>query len=110
MASQIPASKPPTPAEVREAIKVVEDPEIGVSIVELGLVYDIDVSEDGTVNIAMTLTSPYCPIGPLLTSQIQTIAEEVPGVRLVNVNLVWTPPWDPKTMASEEARDMLGIW
>jgi metal-sulfur cluster biosynthetic enzyme len=95
---------------VREAIKVVEDPEIGVSIVELGLVYDIDVSDDGTVNIAMTLTSPYCPIGPLLTSQIQTVAEEVPGVRLVNVNLVWTPPWDPKTMASEEARDMLGIW
>lgn len=104
------ATNLPTPEELREAIKLVEDPEIGISIVELGLIYDIDVSPEGNVNVNMTLTSPFCPIGPLLTEQVKTIAEETPGVKSATVTLVWTPPWDPKKMASEEAKDMLGIW
>jgi len=95
--------------EIWEAIRVVEDPELGTSIVELGLVYDVH-NVDGKVNISMTLTSPFCPIGPMLMGQIETIVGELPGVKEVKVDLVWSPPWDPKTMASDEAKDLLGIW
>jgi metal-sulfur cluster biosynthetic enzyme len=95
--------------EIWEAIRVVEDPELGISIVELGLVYDVR-NVDGKVDISMTLTSPFCPIGPLLISQIETIVGELPGVKEVKVDLVWNPPWNPKTMASDEAKDLLGIW
>lgn len=98
-----------TPEEVREAIEVVEDPELGISIVHLGLIYGIQV-DDGHVSVDMTLTTPFCPIGPMLTAQVETIVGELPGVKGVTVNMVWTPPWDPKTMASEEAKDLLGIW
>ncbi len=103
------SQKTVTPDEIREAIKVVEDPELGISIVELGLVYDI-TNVDGNVHISMTLTSPFCPIGPMLTSQVEVIALDLPGVKDVKVDLVWTPPWDPRTMASDEAKDLLGIW
>lgn len=106
-----PVTRPTTPSneEIRDAIKVVEDPEIGISIVELGLVYGVE-NVDGDVSVTMTLTSPFCPIGPLLISQIQTVVEELPGIKGCNVELVWSPPWDPKTMASDDAKDMLGIW
>ena len=108
---RMPVSRPGTPSveEIRDAIKVVEDPEIGISIVELGLIYGIE-NADGDVSVTMTLTSPFCPIGPLLISQIQTVVEELPGIRSCSVELVWSPPWDPKTMASDDAKDMLGIW
>jgi metal-sulfur cluster biosynthetic enzyme len=99
----------PSVEEIRDAVKMVEDPEIGISIVELGLVYGIE-NVDGDVSVTMTLTSPFCPIGPLLISQIQTVVEEMPGIKSCNVELVWSPPWDPKTMASDDAKDMLGIW
>jgi metal-sulfur cluster biosynthetic enzyme len=95
--------------EIWEAIKVVEDPEIGISIVELGLVYEVR-NADGHVQISMTLTTPFCPIGPMLISQLETVVGDLPGIKDVKVDLVWTPPWDPKTMASEEAKDLLGIW
>ncbi len=98
-----------SPDEIREAIRVVEDPELGISIVELGLVYDI-ANDDGHVDVSMTLTSPFCPIGPMLIAQIETVVGDLPGVKDVKVDLVWSPPWDPKTMASDEAKDLLGIW
>lgn len=98
-----------TPDEIREAIRVVEDPEIGISIVDLGLVYEVE-NADGDVRVAMTLTSPFCPIGPMLVSQIEAIVSELPEVKDVHVDLVWTPPWDPRTMASDDAKDILGIW
>jgi metal-sulfur cluster biosynthetic enzyme len=109
--SRAQSARPSTPSaeEIREAVKVVEDPEIGISIVELGLVYGIE-NVDGDVSVTMTLTSPFCPIGPFLISQIQTVIEELPGIKSCNVELVWSPPWDPKAMASDEAKDMLGIW
>ena len=103
------STRRPTSDEIREAIRVVEDPEIGISIVDLGLVYDI-VNDAGDVRVSMTLTTPFCPIGPAIATQIETVAGEMPGVKSAKVEFVWTPPWDPRKMASDEAKDMLGIW
>ncbi len=99
----------PTSEEIRETIRVVEDPEVGISVVDLGLVYDI-VNDGGDVKVSMTLTTPFCPIGPAIATQIETIIAEMPGVKSSKVEFVWSPPWDPKTMASDEVKDMLGIW
>jgi metal-sulfur cluster biosynthetic enzyme len=98
-----------TSDRVSEALKAVVDPEIGIDIVNLGLIYDVAVSDDN-ISVKMTLTSPGCPVGPMLQSQVYGIAAGLPGARNVVVDLVWTPPWDPRTMASEEAKDQLGIW
>ena len=95
--------------EIREALKAVVDPEIGIDIVNLGLIYDVGVS-DNNITVKMTLTGPGCPVGPMLQSQVYGIAAGMPGARNVQVDMVWTPPWDPRTMASEEAKDILGIW
>jgi len=101
--------EPITPDRIREALKAVVDPEIGLDIVNLGLIYNIDVHEND-IKVEMTLTGPGCPIGPMLQSQVYGICAAMPGARNVQVDLVWTPPWDPRTMASEEAKDILGIW
>ena len=98
-----------TPDEVLEALKVVEDPEIGLSIMELGLVYDADV-QDHHVKVTMTLTTPFCPAGPFITSQVESVVSSLPGVDDVDVEVTFTPPWDPKTMASDDVKAMLGIW
>ena len=95
--------------DVREALKAVVDPEIGIDIVNLGLIYEVLV-EDDNIKVQMTLTGPGCPIGPMLQSQVYGICAGQPGARNVQVDLVWTPPWDPRTMASDEAKDILGIW
>jgi metal-sulfur cluster biosynthetic enzyme len=95
--------------DVREALKAVVDPEIGLDIVNLGLIYGVKV-EDNNIQVEMTLTSPGCPVGPMLQSQVYGVAAGFPGARNVQVDLTWTPPWDPRTMASEEAKDILGIW
>jgi metal-sulfur cluster biosynthetic enzyme len=97
------------PDDIREALKAVVDPEIGLDIVNLGLIYQVQV-EDNNVKVEMTLTSPGCPVGPMLQSQVYGVAAGFPGARNVQVDLTWTPPWDPRTMASEEAKDILGIW
>ncbi len=94
---------------VREALKAVVDPEIGIDIVNLGLIYEVKI-EENNIKVEMTLTGPGCPIGPMLQSQVYGIAAGFPGARNVQVDLVWSPPWDPRTMASEEAKDILGIW
>ncbi len=96
---------------VLEALRPVVDPEIALSVVDLGLVYGADVDPAaGSVVVRMTLTSPGCPYGPALMRQIEAAARGVPGVKDAKVDLVWTPPWDPKTMASDMAKDVLGIW
>ncbi|GAC1331658.1 MAG: metal-sulfur cluster assembly factor [Candidatus Dormibacteria bacterium] len=95
--------------DVREALKAVVDPEIGIDIVNLGLIYDVGIN-DNNITVKMTLTGPGCPVGPMLQSQVYGIAAGMPGARNVQVDMVWTPPWDPRTMASEEAKDVLGIW
>ncbi|RRR73217.1 MAG: metal-sulfur cluster assembly factor [Candidatus Viridilinea halotolerans] len=99
---------------VRAALKNVIDPEIGLDIVNLGLVYRIDVLDDGqTVDIDMTLTTPACPAGPQILEQarreVMTLNEVYKGLEDVKINLVWTPFWNPSLM-SEEARDELGFF
>jgi metal-sulfur cluster biosynthetic enzyme len=78
--------------------------------VDLGLVYGVDIDEQGMVTVDMTLTSPACPVGPMLQGMIYHKLSQLEGVEDVEVNLVWNPPWDPKTMASEDVRMALGIW
>jgi metal-sulfur cluster biosynthetic enzyme len=94
---------------VREALYNVFDPELRMSIVELGLVYDVAI-EDGTVKVIYTLTSPGCPLGPVIDGQIQDVLMDLPGVKEVSSELTFNPPWDPRTMASEDVKMQLGIW
>jgi metal-sulfur cluster biosynthetic enzyme len=103
------AGEPIDPEAVREGLKAVVDPEIGLDIVNLGLIYNVDVHENN-IKVEMTLTGPGCPVGPMLQSQVYGVCAGWPGARNVQVDLVWSPPWDPRTMASEEAKDILGIW
>ena len=102
------------PAPTKEAIitvlKQVHDPEINLSIIDLGLVYDIHVEPEGKVQIKMTLTTPACPYGEILVGQAHRAVAELEGVKEVEINLVWDPPWDPKEMCSDTAKDVLGIW
>lgn len=106
-----PAAGLPTEASVLEALRPVHDPELMISIVDLGLVYGVDVSPDGKkLDVRMTLTSPGCPIGPELMAAVDHTARMVQGVEDVHVRLVWDPPWDPTKMASEAAKEQLGIW
>lgn len=100
----------PTNEELLEALRTVEDPELHMSIVDLGLVYGVEIDEDRRVTVDMTLTSPACPVGPMLQGLIFHKLSQMEGVEDVEVNLVWNPPWDPRTMASEEIKMALGIW
>ncbi|HET8523558.1 MAG TPA: iron-sulfur cluster assembly protein [Thermomicrobiales bacterium] len=94
---------------VIEGLKNVYDPEIGINIVDLGLVYGTDISENGDVLVTMTLTSLGCPLGPVIVQEVQGALGDLPGVGDIDVKLVWSPPWSPELM-SEEAKDELGIW
>jgi metal-sulfur cluster biosynthetic enzyme len=100
----------PTKEEIMAKVSEVEDPEIRLGIVDLGLVYDVRIAEDKDVIIIMTLTTPGCPYGPALIADVEKAAKEVPGVKNADVELVWDPPWDPVSMASDYAKDVLGIW
>ena len=100
----------PSLERIWEVLREIEDPELRMSIVELGLVYHVDIDDEGLVTIDLTLTTPACPIGPMLQGQAYHMLTQLDGVEDVEVNLVWDPPWDPRTMASEEVRMQLGIW
>ncbi|MEM3185440.1 MAG: iron-sulfur cluster assembly protein [Conexivisphaerales archaeon] len=93
---------------VLEALKVVYDPEIPFNIVDLGLIYELNLNEKGEVKVKMTVTSPGCPVGPWLLDEVRNACLSVPGITKVDVELVFDPPWTPEMM-SEEAHKMLGI-
>jgi FeS assembly SUF system protein len=95
-------------AAVVEVLKSIYDPEIPVDIYELGLIYDVEISEDGDATITMTLTTPHCPVAESLPNEVELRVLSVPGIRDAVVNLVWDPPWDPSKM-SDEARLELGM-
>lgn len=94
--------------KIIDALCDVYDPEIPVSIWELGLIYDLDVDESKNVHICMTLTSPACPVAGMLAKQVERQVQEIPGIGNVKVELVWDPPWN-KDMMSEEAKLQLGF-
>jgi FeS assembly SUF system protein len=93
---------------VIEALRTVYDPEIPVNIFELGLIYKIDVEDDNVVKIAMTLTSPHCPVAEILPEEVKQKVYAVDGVTDAEVGVVWEPPWHPGMM-SEEAQLELGM-
>jgi FeS assembly SUF system protein len=93
---------------VIETLRTVYDPEIPVNIYELGLVYEVDVREGASVHVRMTLTSPMCPVAESLPPEVEAKVRAVPGVKDVEVELVWDPPWNP-SMMTEAARLELGM-
>jgi len=93
---------------VIEALKEIYDPEIPVNIYELGLIYGVDITEDGHVAVTMTLTTPHCPVAESMPAEVELRVGAVPGVGSAEVNLVWDPPWDPQKM-SDEAKLELGM-
>jgi FeS assembly SUF system protein len=90
------------------ALKEIFDPEIPVNIYELGLIYGVDVSDEGSVAVTMTLTTPHCPVAESMPGEVELRVSAVPGVRDAEVNLVWDPPWDMAKM-SDEAKLELGM-
>ncbi len=101
---------PLTEENVTKSLKQVDDPELGINIVDLGLVYETRVVDDKEVQIVMTLTTPFCPIGPSVKQQItQILKRDLEGVEKVDVQFTFNPPWD-KDMMSEDAKNELGIF
>ena len=98
----------PSKNDVLEALRQVEDPELGMDIVDLGLLYDVEI-EGPKVKITYSLTSMGCPVGPLIAQDIDRAAREVPGVEEVDLELIFDPPWTPERM-SEEARLELNMF
>jgi metal-sulfur cluster biosynthetic enzyme len=94
--------------QVIEALKQVDDPELGINIVDLGLVYDVAIEGDA-VHVTYTLTTMGCPIGPLIETQIKQMIEPIEGIDRVEAEMVLTPPWTPEKM-SEEAKAALGMF
>ncbi len=99
----MPDKLPPLRDRLIEAIKTVRDPEIPVNIYDLGLIYDIDIADDATVNVRMTLTTPNCPVAEALPEQVRQAAAGVEGVAAATVEVVWEPPWTAERM-SETAK------
>ena len=113
LAEEKPPLEPSAPGSavqeaVVEALKSIFDPEIPVNIYDLGLIYDVAVSDDGDALVTMTLTTPHCPVAESMPGEVEMRVLSVPGVRDAEVKLVWDPAWDPSKM-SDEARLELGM-
>ncbi len=91
-----------------DVLKTVYDPEIPVDIWNLGMIYKIEVNDDGTVDLDMTFTAPNCPAADFIVEDVRTKLESVEGVKVANINLVFEPVWD-QSMMSEEAKVELGF-
>ncbi|SEN34922.1 FeS assembly SUF system protein [Sphingomonas gellani] len=93
---------------VIDALKDIYDPEIPVNIYDLGLIYGVDVTDEGHATVTMTLTTPHCPVAESMPAEVELRVGSVPGIALADVNLVWDPPWDPQKM-SDDAKLELGM-
>ena len=109
MEEKTPMSMLPLQGEVIEALRTVYDPEIPVSIFELGLIYDVIINSDSDVVIKMTLTAPACPVAETLPVEVEEKVRQIPGVKSARVEIVWDPPWDMSRM-SDEAKLELGLF
>jgi metal-sulfur cluster biosynthetic enzyme len=98
----------PTSDAVRKAIRAVKDPELNLNIVDIGLIYDVDVADTGDVRVAMTLTSPGCPSGPEIIDGVKKVVGDMEGVQSVEVDLVWEPYWTPEKI-DPRVRAFLGF-
>jgi metal-sulfur cluster biosynthetic enzyme len=98
----------PTPDTVRKALRAVKDPELNLNIVDIGLVYAVDVSAAGLVHVRMTLTSPGCPAGTEIIDDVKRVVSDLEGVEAVEVELVWDPYWTPDKM-EPRVRAFLGF-
>lgn len=99
----------PTRDELLEWLRPVEDPEMFMSLVDLGLIYNLDL-EGEKAHVRMTLTSPGCPAADYLVNAVKARMEEHPAIKEASVIVVFEPKWDPRTMASDEVKDRMGIW
>jgi metal-sulfur cluster biosynthetic enzyme len=98
----------PTPETVRKALRAVKDPELNLNIIDIGLVYDVAVSESGAAHVKMTLTSPGCPAGTEILDDVKRVVADLDGVSSVEVELVWDPYWTPERM-DPRVRAFLGF-
>jgi FeS assembly SUF system protein len=106
---EVPPEAKPTEDAVIEACATVYDPEIPVNIFELGLIYAVDIGDDGRVRVEMTLTAPACPSAQELPEEVRQAVLAVPGVTACEVETVWDPPWDPSRM-TDDARLALNMY
>ena len=115
-AAPVPAPAAAGPLQFKDigaALQPVFDPEIHMSVVDLGLIYGAELGETPkgkSVKVSMSLTSPACPYGPMLLASVHTALAKLPGVSDVDVDLTFKPSWDPRTMATEEAKEQLGLF
>ncbi|MGH7515374.1 MAG: metal-sulfur cluster assembly factor [Gemmatimonadales bacterium] len=98
----------PTPDTVRKALRAVKDPELNLNIIDIGLVYDVEVADPGRVQVKMTLTSPGCPAGTEIIDDVKRVVTDMEGVESVDVELVWDPYWTPDKM-DPRVRAFLGF-
>lgn len=101
-------SSGPSDEDIIGSLKQVIDPEMGLNIVDMGLVYRLDLSDEGEMQVFMTLTSPGCPAGPEIRADVKNNLESLNGIKEVKINFVFSPPWTP-AMMSQEAKDELGF-
>jgi metal-sulfur cluster biosynthetic enzyme len=104
----VPPTAAPTPDTVRKALRAVKDPELNLNIIDIGLVYDVEVDEGGRVRVKMTLTSPGCPAGTEILDDVKRVLADMEGVESVDVELVWDPYWTPERM-DPRVRAFLGF-
>jgi metal-sulfur cluster biosynthetic enzyme len=109
MTTETPApTAAPSPDSIRKALRAVKDPELNLNIMDIGLVYDVEVSDDGQVHVRMTLTSPGCPAGTEILDDVKRVVGDLEGVTGVEVELVWDPYWTPERM-DPRVRAFLGF-
>ena len=106
--TSLPTPTVPTPESVRKALRAGKDPELNLNIIDIGLVYDIEVNDPGMVHVRMTLTSPGCPAGTEIIDDVKKVAADMEGVQGVEVELVWDPYWTPDKM-DPRVRAFLGF-